>query len=799
MWTHDIRDALRLFRREPAFAAAAVVTLALGIGANTALFAVIEAVLLRPLPFAQADQLVVLRHRDVQTGLTKPDIAIGDFVDLRARQRSLESLAGFNGFQSTFFGAGEPLRVEGAVATVDALAALRVQPALGRLLQKDDAREGGAAVAIVSHEFWRTQLGSDPQALTRSIQLGTTRRMVVGVLPPGFRFPGMPKTDVIVTQALPTAAPAQRKAGWIYGIGRLRAGVTLARAEAELAALSQQFEVEFPQQNRGSRYEPLALRDALVGDTRRPLLLLLAAVGVVLLIACANVGNLLLARALGRQQELALRLALGASRRRLAAHVLTEGLVLGLAGGMAGVAVAWRAVPVLAALIPNAPSMAGLEGVGINAGVLLFALGAAVASALLFSAIACVGLSRTGMGALPGQRRGTMTPGARMAASGLVAAEIALAVVLLAGAGLTLRSFANLLAVDPGFTPAGVLTVQLALPDGRYDADEARRAFYARAFAEIQALPNVERIGAAMVTPLTGNNWTAPLQRVGYPVPAGQRPPEVGWQLASEGYFRALRIPLRAGRLFGPRDATGAPVVIISEAVAARFFAGEQPIGRRISLGDMDAEIVGVVGNIRRAALTDDPRADLYFPFERVMSPSTTLFIRASGDPVAALPAVRAAIRGLEPHAVLYETRTLSHIAEESAGVTRLATRLLAGFAIIALLLAAIGVYGVMSYRVRRRSRELGTRLALGASPRDITRLVLRQAAAIASVGLAVGTAAALAFARTLSSLLFDVRPWDPATLASAAALLAAATLAASYLPARRAGRVDPVSILSAE
>jgi predicted permease len=380
-----------------------------------------------------------------------------------------------------------------------------------------------------------------------------------------------------------------------------------------------------------------------------------------------------------------------------------------------------------------------------------------------------------------------------------VAAEIALAVVLLVGAGLTLRSFANLLAVDPGFTSSGVVTVQFALPIGRYDKDEARRAFYARAFDDIKALPDVEIVGAAMVTPLTGNNWTAPLQRVEHPVPAGQRPPEVGWQLASEGYFRALRIPLRTGRLFAARDATGPPVVIISEAVAARFFAGEDPIGHRINLGDMTAEIVGVVGNIRRASLTDEPRADLYFPFERVMSPSTTLFIRATGDPIAVLPAVRAAVHRLEPHAVLYEIRTLSHIAEESAAAIRLAMRLLSCFASIALLLAAVGVYGMMAYRVRRRMRELATRLALGASRADITWLVMRQASAIMAVGLAVGITAAVVMARTLSSLLFAVPPWDPAALASAIALLAAATLAASYLPARRAARVDPVSILAAE
>jgi putative ABC transport system permease protein len=299
-----------------------------------------------------------------------------------------------------------------------------------------------------------------------------------------------------------------------------------------------------------------------------------------------------------------------------------------------------------------------------------------------------------------------------------------------------------------------------------------------------------------MVTPLTGNNWTVPLQRVDRPVPAGQRPPEIGWQLASRGYFQALHIRLRAGRLFEARDATGPGVVIISEAVAHRYFAGEKAIGCRINLGDMDAEIVGIIGDIRRASLADDPRADLYFPFERVMSPSTTLFVRARRDPVAIVPDVRAAIRRLEPHAVVDETRTLSAIAEESAAVTRLATRLLGGFAAIAVLLAAVGVYGVMAYRVRRRTRELGTRLALGAT---ITWLVLRQAASIVAIGLTAGTAAALASARTLSSLLFEVAPSDPAVLAAAAAVLGLVSVAASCLPARRAARVDPVAVLSSE
>jgi putative ABC transport system permease protein len=607
----------------------------------------------------------------------------------------------------------------------------------------------------------------------------------------------MTRTDVVVTQALPVAAPAQRRSGWIYGIGRLRQGETLARAEAELTALSGQFEREFPGQNQGSRYEALALRDALVGDTRQPLLLLLAAAGFVLLIACANVGNLLLARQVGRQQELMVRVALGARRRRLVLQVLIEGFALALAGGAVGVAVAWISVPLLVTLVPNGASVPGLERVGINASVLLFSLAAATLSALLFSAIACVGMSRRGAGGFTGERRRTMTPGAQRAASGLVAAEIAVAVVLLAGAGLTLRSFATLLAIDPGFSYDSVLTVELALPDGRYHNDDERRTFYVRAIEGVKALSGVQDVGAAMVIPLTGNNWTAPLQRTDRPLPAGQRPPDVGWQLASEGYFRALRIPLRAGRLFQPGDATGPPVVIVSEAVAARFFAGEDPVGHRISLGDVVPEIVGVVGDIRRASLTDAPRADLYFPFERVMSPQTTLFIRTSGDPVAALPAARAAIRQLEPHAVLYHTRTLSQIAEESASATRLAARLLVGCAAIALLLAAIGVYGMMAYRVRRRTRELGTRLALGASPNDIARLVLIQAGKIMAVGLAVGAVAALVFAQTLSSLLFDVAPNDPLTLAASLGVLVVVTMAASYLPARRAARVNPASVLT--
>lgn len=792
---HEIRHALSLFRKEPGFAATAVLTLVVGIGANVALFGLVEAVLLRPLAYDRAGDLVMLRHRDLRTGLTKPDVALGDFVDLRARQRSLESLSGYGGYQTTYLGGAQPRRVEGAVVTPDTLPALGVRPSLGRLLGESDAVPGAPPVAMVSHEFWRTELGSDERVLSRALQLGPSRVAIAGVLPPGFRMPGMPVTEIVVAQALPAAAPAARRSGWIYGLGRLRAGRTVADAGAEFTALSQQFERDHPTQNTGSRYEVQSMRDALVGDTRRPLLLLLGSVAFVLMMACANVGNLMLARALGRQHEMGIRMALGASRARLARQVLAEGLALSLAGGAASVVVAWYVTPAAAALVPDAVLVPGLDDLSVNPPILLFALCASIVTALLFASVACLGITRQAAGA-PRERHGTTAPRARLAASSLVVVEVALAAVLLAGASLTLRSFANQLAVNPGFDPTDVLTVQLALPAGRYESDDARRAFYLRAFEDIGALPGVHSAGAAMVTPLTGNNWTAPLQRVDRPVSAGERPPEVGWQMASRGYFESLRIPLRSGRLFEPPDATGPPVVIVSQSVADRHFAGEQVLGRRLDLGDVQAEIVGVVGDIRRASLTDAPRADLYFPFERAMAPATTMFVRTSADPASALASIRRAIHAVEPHAVVDRPQTLAYIAEESAAVARLAAWLLGAFAGIALLLAVVGVYGVMSYRVRRRTRELGTRVALGATPGAIVRLVLRQAVVLLAAGLGIGGAFALAFGNALAGLLYDVAPHDPFSLTIAALLLGGASIAASYGPARRAARVDPVKAL---
>ena len=798
MLSQDLRRALRLFRLEPGFAAAAVLTLALGIGANTALFAIVEAVLLRPLPVDGAADLVIVRHRDLNTGLTKDHLAIGDVLDLRARVRTLEVFAPYGSYQGTLFGDDEPMRVEGLGATPELLSALRVDTAMGRLISADDARQGAPPVVMISHELWQTRYGSDPGIIGRGIQLGSTRRQVVGVIERGFHFPPSSPTHVIVPFALPATPPAQRKAGWILGLGRLSSGATIDAVRAELTTLSSDFERAYPDQNRGTQYFPESLRDALVGDTKRPLLMLLTAVSFVLLIACVNVGNLLLARSLARRQEMAIRTALGAGWSRLASQLMIEALLLAIAGGIVGVAIAWRAVPVLASMVPETTRIPALVDAGINVSVLLFSVGVVIVAALLFGGLACLSIAgHDQRSALAAARGSSSNAGTRRAASLLVAGEIALAAVLLMGAGLTLRSFANLVAVDPGFKTDRVLIVSMALPAGRYPNPAARADLYARAFTTLDALPEVEASGVGVVMPLTGNNWTAPFERVDRPVPAGERPPDVGWQAATGGYFRALRIPLIAGRVFEDRDAAApVPPVIISAGIARQYFADDSPIGRRLRGDGGEVEIVGVVGDIRRAALSDGPRADMYFPFARFADSSATLFIHTTADPLQALPAVRSALRGLEPNVLVYGTRTMDDVASASAAVARLAMRLLAGFGVVALVLAAVGIYGVMAYNVRRRARELGTRVALGASRGDIIRMVMREGGVITLAGVLAGLAAGLLGARSLSALLYGVPSSDPLSVTVAAILLSATAMAACYVPARRAARVDPARTL---
>jgi putative ABC transport system permease protein len=799
MFAYHLRHAIRLLMRDRGFTAAAVLTLALGVGANAAVFAVVEAVLLRPLPYTDADTLVILNHRDARTGVTKEFIAIGDYVDLASQQSAFAAVGAYGGRQVTVFNLGEPFRVAALQASAGALEALGVRPILGRGLRPEDSRPGAPRVALLGHALWVRQFGSDPGVIGRGIRLGGDDVQIVGVAPEGFHFPPHAPTELILPQTLPLQAPAARKSGWTFAIARLKPGVTIDAAGADLAALSRRFEDRFPRDNQGSEYFAVPLRDALIGSSKRPLVLLLAAVGVVLLIACANVANLLLARSLARQREMAVRLALGADRGQLAMQLVAESLALAVAAGMAGVVIAHWAAQGLVAMIPQSVTVPGLADVRVNGAVLAFTLGISLATALVFGLIAALTVgAESGSSALVGATRVTIGRSARRAASALVLAEVSLAIVLLVVAGLVLRSFARLASVDPGFDVNHVMTVTVVVPQDRYRDVTARAGFYDRATAAIRSIPGLEAVGRAQVTPLTGNNWTAPFERADRPVGGGQRPPEVGWQAATGGYFSALRIPLRAGRLFGDRDGPDTPrVVIVSEAIVQRFFPGESAVGRTIRIDGATAEIVGVVGNIRRAALSDEPRADLYFSSEQVPDVAATWFVRTGSDPARLLPQLQAAIRSVESNAVFIQPRTLAEIAGESMQVVHLALWLFAIFAAIALALAAIGIYGVMSYVIRQRTREIGTRVALGATRGNILWLVMRQGAVIAGGGTALGLVAGVAAARSLGALLYGTSTADPLTLAGASAALVATIMLACYVPARRAASIDPARTLA--
>jgi putative ABC transport system permease protein len=798
MLRYHLRHALRLLWRDKTLTAAAVLTLALGLGANVAVFSVVEAVLLRPLPYPRADELVLLRHRDARTGVTKAFIAQGDLIDLAARQQVFERLDAYGNFQSTLSTPDGPLPVRGLSATPGLFQTLEATVAAGRAFDATDGRPGTAPVMMLGHQVWVSQFGSDPGVIGRTLRLGNADRQVIGVAPAGFRFPPGAAADVVLPIALPATAPAERKSGWLFAVGRLKPGVSLDQSLAQLTALSTEMEQAHPTQNQGSVYYARSLRDELVGASKPALLLMLAAVVLVLLVACANVANLLLARAINREPEMALRSTLGAGRARLALQLFSESLVLGGAGLTAALIVAYFGVPALVALVPPSVVVPGLDAAGLNLTVLGFAIGAMFLTTVAFGLI---GLATTGGEkgrALASITRAGVGRKARRWSSSLVVVEIAFAAVLMVGGGLVLHSFAKLLAVDPGFETGNVLMVDVRLPPARYETVAARQAFYQQAFESVGASRDVVRAGAGVVVPLTGNNWSSPFERADRRVPAGQRPPDVGWQSASGGFFEALQIPLKSGRLFNAGDVPGgAPVVIISDAVERQFFNGESAVGKRIVSGNTTAEIVGVVGSIRRSSLEDDLRADLYFPFEQAPSGAVTLFVRTqSDDPRSVLPDIQARLRRIEPAISVGRVTTLEDVSRESIAVSRLAVWLLGVFAIVSLSLAAVGVYGVLAYQIRQRTREIGTRVALGATRQSIVWMILRDAGVLVSLGLAIGLSAGVAAAQGLGALLFDVPVADPLTLTATTATLFATMTVASYLPARRAASIDPARTL---
>jgi putative ABC transport system permease protein len=802
----DLRYGLRTLARSPGFTAAALLALALGIGANSAIFSVVYGVLLRPLPYPDADRLaMVFLHFSPQNN-ERGNLSLADYFDWRERNRAFEAPALYAGRRFDVTGAngtagagasGEPEEVQGAQVTAGFFTTLRVRPLLGRGFEPGEDRPGSDRLAVVGEGLWRRRFGGSPGVLGRAIELDGEPHTIVGVMPGSFHFPS-PRIELWTNLAL---VPPTRRGPFFYkGVARLKPGVTLEQAQAETNAIGRGIEQANPKAYSHLTLPTLSLREALVGRVRPVLLLMFGAVGFVLLIATVNVANLQLVRATAREREMTVRLSLGAGRSRLLRQLFTESLLLALTGGAAGLALAYGGIRLLQAWNPgNLPRM---EAVHLDGRVLAFSLLVSLLAGILFGLVPALQGSAPDLTASlkEGGRGSTASAGRRRGRSILVVSEIALSLVLLIGAGLLLRSFFLLERVEPGFlAPAqNVLTLEVSPSARKYPDERTGIAFYERLIERVRALPGVESAAVSDSLPPDrqgdGDTFQIEGQAASAPNPAVTHP------VVSTGYFRALGIPLLRGRSFTAEDTPSSrPVTVISETMARRYFPGQDPIGKRIKESGPDIptpymEIVGVVGDTKYLGLDAPPEPIYYHPYTQNFSSRLYLVVRSSlaGGAAALAPLVRGEVRAVDADVVVSEVRTLEQAVGESVAQPRFRTALLVLFAGIALALAAIGIYGVIAYSVAQRTHEIGVRMALGARRGDVLRHVLGQGAALALAGIALGLPGALALTRTLSSLLFTIQASDPVTFLSLSLVLAAVTLWASFLPAWRAARTDP-------
>jgi predicted permease len=793
----DLRSALRQLRRRPGVTLVAVIALAIGIGGATAIFSVLDATLLRPLPYPRPEALV----RVWQTTPAGDDFSASepDFLDLQARTRTFAAMAAMRAVHPSLTGEGEPERLDGAAITHTLLPLLGVQPALGRAFTAAEDGAGAAAhVALLSHELWQRRFGGDPDVVGRVIMLDGRPYAVTGVLPAGFAF--APGVDVYLP--LGPSSGAERDDHWLDVVGRLRPGVTLTEARADLDRVARELAAEYPTTNEGRGVRVASFDDWLRGaQYRRAVWVLFGAVGCLLLLACANVANLLVAQGIGRQGELGIRAALGASRARVARQLFTESLVLALAGAALGLLLAAWAVDAVRALA-SPDTVPGLADVALDGRVVGFALGTGVLTALLFGLLpalraARVDVSRT---LTSGVRAGT-SAGHRRLRDGLAVAQIALAMVLLVGAGLMLTSFRRLQAVDTGLSAAGVLTVPLQLPGGAYPA-ERQRAFVRELVARAEGLPRVRSAAVTITNPYREwgfANDVTPADRAASAPPTGLL--VAGWRSVTPGFFRTLQVPLLRGRLFDDANGPDAePVVVISASLARRLWPGEDAVGKALFWGGTTGtpkRVLGVVGDVRDRAPEAEPQPMLYLPYAQVEMPMVTLLVRTElARPAALAGSLRGVVWSLDPNLPVPEVTPLASNQAALLAGTRLRALLLAAFAGVALLLAALGVYSVMAFAVARRTREIGVRLALGARPAEVAAAVLRRGLALTAAGIVVGLVGSLAAGRATASLLYETPPTDAGTIAAVALLLGVTALLATWLPSRRATRVDPVRAL---
>jgi putative ABC transport system permease protein len=796
----DLRFALRQLRRTPAFTMAAVACLALGIGATTAIFTTVDGVLLRPLPFPEPERLVTIWGHHASIG--REAASLPDFLDWRRESRSFSAMAAQANTQFTVTGAGEPEVVRGAFVTANYFRVLGAPIPVGRGFRDEEERSGATRVAILGDGFWRREFGGRADAVGRQITLGGVAYTIVGAGARGLSVP----EDVEVWAPFPTDTTLGRRNDFLQVIGRLAAGADQRRAGEELTTIARRLAQAYPASNSGWGVELIGLQERIVGEIRPALLLFMGAVGLVLLIACANVANLMLARVATREHEVTIRAALGASRRRLIRQLLTESVVLALVGGALGLGLAVWGVRALQGLEPG--TIPRLDEIGVNGTALAFALGLSVVTGLLFGVAPAVRLMPYDLGGgLAEGGRGTA--GHRSAGrtrSLLVLAEVALACVLLVGAALLLTSFIRLQGVDPGFAPKDILTARLTLPRARY-ADSARQMAFADALlAQVRSLPGVRSAALASDAPLGDGPpyWAFAVAGVEQPAPEVVQDAVVF--RATPDYFRTFAIPLVRGRLFEARDrGDAAPVALVSEGLSKRFWPGRSPLGARITFGDPEDStyvwmtVVGVVGDVRQEGPAAAAYPQIYVPLAQLSSRSLLIALHTSGEPLALTPALERAISGLDANLALGRVATMDERVAGTLARPRVNALLLGAFAATALMLAALGIYGVIAYGVVQRTRELGIRRALGARSEDVLRLVLRQGMGPVLGGLALGLGGAAVASRVLRGLLYGVGATDPITYAVVAAFLAAVALVASYLPARRAATADPVVALRKE
>ena len=808
--TQDIRYGARMLAKHKAFTAVAVVTLALGIGANTAIFSVVNELLLRPLPFRDADRVVMVWEVSPE-GRHQNSASRANYRAWHDQSSSFDSMAAFSDQRLNLTGTGEPEELSVQFGRPELFKVLGVEPLLGRTFSPDDDGPGKPAVAVLSYGLWQRRFGGQPNLVGQAITLNGEKFTVIGVMPANFQFhirlrsgTGRP-AELWTILPMPTGPGANERGRFLSVVARLKDGVSVAQAGAEMRTIAARLSDEVPQFNKNYTAEVLPLREQFFGNVRRPLWLMLGAVGFVLLIACANVANLLLSLATSREKEIALRAALGARRVRIVRQLLTESLLLALLGSALGLGFAWLGIKALIAISPR--DLVSLQSVGLNVSVLLWTLGVSVLTGIIFGLAPALHISRLNLNDSlkeGGKSESAQAGGSRRLRSALVVSEIALAVVLLASAGLLIKSFVRLQQVDRGFNTDSILTMVVRLPDS-YNQDPQVINFFRQALEHIRTLPAVRSAGIVNFLPLYGGMGSATGFKIaGRPEPAPGEEPSTDVRVVDAGYFQTMGIPLLRGRNFTEMELTEPKkVILINEALARKHFPNEDPIGKRLDVAMFDnpiwCEVIGVVGNVRYDSLVDESPPAVYFPHSELVYSFMTLVVRTDGDPAAIAPAVQREIRALDPNQPVSDVRTMDQVMSEWTSRSRFNTLLLGLFAGLATLLSAVGIFGVMNYSVALRTRELGLRLAIGAQPRQVLLLVLKQGLLLTVLGVVVGLAAAFALTRLLSGLLFGVEAFDLSTFTTISLLLVFVSLLACYLPARRAMRIDPLRALRYE